>query len=254
MAGEDSSLCVSVPSYEIRKDDAGKEFCAYQISCTESDASWVINRRWNDLKLMHNELSRTHGETLYDKRANIPKFEAHAWRLGSSMLDADFLKQRCAAAQELLQALVREFGVSVESETGPEPLRQLLQRGGQPGRRSSLEDVGLSGAALEPASTKAEEEEEVKAGALRDATGPTAIDEPEKAEAAEPPTPETQTEKKKDTNGSAAVKQLEANEEQTAPGDDGRPPVSLATVVMWTSVVLLPVGAIVAKEAFGVNV
>ena len=27
MAGEDSSLCVSVPSYEIRKDDAGKEFC-----------------------------------------------------------------------------------------------------------------------------------------------------------------------------------------------------------------------------------
>ena len=68
---------------------------------------------------------------LNPRRERIPRFEPHTFRFDP--LKAAFLQQRCVAAEGLLQALVRELDVSVVRGTGPAALRELLDRGGQPG-------------------------------------------------------------------------------------------------------------------------
>lgn len=126
------SLEVKVGAFDIREDwITGHAFVVYEITCDELGQSWVLNRRWNDLKRAMEDLQRSDGARLNGMRERIPRFEPHAFRLDP--LDSAFLQQRCVAAEGLLQALVRELDVSVVRGTGPAALRELLDRGGQPG-------------------------------------------------------------------------------------------------------------------------
>ena len=119
-------------AFDIREDwITGHAFVVYEITCDELGQSWVLNRRWNDLKRAMEDLQRSDGARLNGMRERIPRFEPHAFRFDP--LEAAFLQQRCVAAEGLLQALVRELDVSVVRGTGPAALRELLDRGGQPG-------------------------------------------------------------------------------------------------------------------------
>ena len=126
------SLEVKVGAFDIREDwITGHAFVVYEIACDELGQSWVLNRRWNDLKRAMEDLQRSDGARLNGMRERIPRFEPHAFRFDP--LETAFLQQRCVAAEGLLQALVRELDVSVVRGTGPAALRELLDRGGQPG-------------------------------------------------------------------------------------------------------------------------
>lgn len=151
------SLEVTVGAFDVREDWAtGRAFVVYEITCDELGQSWVLNRRWNDLKLAMEQLQRSDGARLNAMRERIPRFEPHAF-LVLDPLDTAFLQQRCVAAEGLLQALVRELHVSVVRGTGPAALRELLDRGGQPGEAqtpSPRSGAGPSGLADPRAGTK----------------------------------------------------------------------------------------------------
>ena len=120
------SLEVKVGAFDIREDwTTGRAFVVYEITCDELGQRWVLNRRWNDLKLAMEQLQRSDGARLNAMRERIPRFEPHAF-LVLDPLDTAFLQQRCVAAEGLLQALVRELNVSVVRGTGPAALRELL--------------------------------------------------------------------------------------------------------------------------------
>ena len=151
------SLEVKVGAFDIREDwTTGRAFVVYEITCDELGQRWVLNRRWNDLKLAMEQLQRSDGARLNAMRERIPRFEPHAF-LVLDPLDTAFLQQRCVAAEGLLQALVRELNVSVVRGTGPAALRELLDRGGQPGEASTpspRSGAGPSGLADPRAGTK----------------------------------------------------------------------------------------------------
>ena len=100
-----STLAITVDDFEVKTDDEAKKFCAYSLTVKEGGKEHTLQRRWNDLKLMYEELQKEHKAELHAARDTVPKFEAHSWRLGASHLDPDFLKQRSSRMEELLQAL-----------------------------------------------------------------------------------------------------------------------------------------------------
>ena len=112
-----SLVKVTVDSFEVKKEDA-HPFCAYELTVTEGGKSHTLSRRWNDLKLMYEELQKEHKAELHAARDRVPKFEPHSWRLGGSHLDPDFLKQRQSRMEELLQALLDAFDISLAAESG----------------------------------------------------------------------------------------------------------------------------------------
>lgn len=132
-----SSLKVTVGAFDVREDlSSGRAFVVYEITCDELGQSWVLSRRWNDLKRAMEELQRSDGARLNERREHIPRFKPHAFRFDP--LESVFLQHRCVAAEALLQALVIELDVSVVRGTGPLALLQLLERGGKPGDVSTM--------------------------------------------------------------------------------------------------------------------
>ena len=141
-------------TFHIKEDTmSGRAFVVYEITCDELGQSWVLNRRWNDLKRAMEDLQRSNGTRLNERREHIPRFEPHAFRFDP--LESGFLQQRCVAAEALLQALVRELDVSVVRETGPVALRQLLERNGQPGDAPTPDLLGPAGRLLARAPAEA---------------------------------------------------------------------------------------------------
>ena len=132
-----SLVKVTVDSFEVKKEDA-HPFCAYELTVTEGGKSHTLSRRWNDLKLMYEELQKEHKAELHAARDRVPKFEPHSWRLGGSHLDPDFLKQRQSRMEELLQALLDAFDISLAAESGPECVRTFLAANGRPSARRTV--------------------------------------------------------------------------------------------------------------------
>ena len=193
-----SLVKVTVDSFEVKKEDA-HPFCAYELTVTEGGKSHTLSRRWNDLKLMYEELQKEHKAELHAARDRVPKFEPHSWRLGGSHLDPDFLKQRQSRMEELLQALLDAFDISLAAESGPECVRTFLAANGRPSARRTVNALPKELAA------------ELDAVA--------------------------------DDDDAAAAAAAEVEEPR---GD-----ASWTMIAMWSSVLVMPVLAIVAKELFG---
>ena len=79
-----STLAITVDDFEVKTDDEAKKFCAYSLTVKEGGKEHTLQRRWNDLKLMYEELQKEHKAELHAARDTVPKFEAHSWRLGAS--------------------------------------------------------------------------------------------------------------------------------------------------------------------------
>ena len=188
-----SLVKVTVDSFEVKKEDA-HPFCAYELTVTEGGKSHTLSRRWNDLKLMYEELHKEHKAELHAARDRVPKFEPHSWRLGGSHLDPDFLKQRQSRMEELLQALLDAFDISLAAESGPECVRTFLAANGRPSARRTVNALPKELAA--------------ELDAVADDDDAAAVEEPR--------------------------------------GD-----ASWTMIAMWSSVLVMPVLAIVAKELFG---
>lgn len=127
-------LVVVVPEHELSEPEAGfgRRHAIYRIVCKEGHgAEWHVKRRWTELRLTYDALLRTHQDAL----RSAPAFEAHPpfWRLGPAQLEREFLDQRAASMQALLQSLINTLGVSVLRQQGPSPLLALL---------SDCDDVG----------------------------------------------------------------------------------------------------------------
>lgn len=129
-------VCVKVTGHSVQQhpDGKGGPFAAYSIVVSEGNERWELTRRWNDLKLMMEALTKVHSAELH----KIPKFEPHSWRIGHANLDSLFLDHRMKAMNEILQALVDTFNISMRLRNGPEPLCSFLARDGRPGVLSSL--------------------------------------------------------------------------------------------------------------------
>eukprot|EP00966_Prymnesium_polylepis_P304654 7038753-Prymnesium_polylepis.1 len=128
----DGEMQVDVPEATIEALNS-KAFAAYRVVVTEGDDTWVLQRRWNDLRGMYDALQPALQALTPEDRASVPSFEAHSWRLWAPNLDPSFLAQRCETMQSLLRVLVKLFEVSVDRQVGPAPLLEYLARGGQPG-------------------------------------------------------------------------------------------------------------------------
>ena len=104
-SANESPLVVVVPDHEVIESEAGfgRRHAIYRIVCTEGAATWTIRRRWTELRITIDAMQQTHAAAL--KLA--PSFEAHPpfWRLGAAQLEPEFLSERAASMQSLLQAL-----------------------------------------------------------------------------------------------------------------------------------------------------
>ena len=163
-----SLVKVTVDSFEVKKEDA-HPFCAYELTVTEGGKSHTLSRRWNDLKLMYEELHKEHKAELHAARDRVPKFEPHSWRLGGSHLDPDFLKQRQSRMEELLQALLDAFDISLAAESGPECVRTFLAANGRPSARRTVNALPKELAAELDA--VADDDDAAAAAAADDASG-----------------------------------------------------------------------------------
>ena len=224
-----SLVKVSVDSFEVKKEDA-HPFCAYELTVTEGGKSHTLSRRWNDLKLMYEELQKEHKAELHAARDRVPKFEPHSWRLGGSHLDPDFLKQRQSRMEELLQALLDAFDISLAAESGPECVRTFLAANGRPSARRTVNALPKELAAELDA--VADDDATAAAAAADDASG-------EKAPSEDcVPT-------------SASAEGAERDAVTAAEVEEPRGDASWTMIAMWSSVLVMPVLAIVAKEFFG---
>jgi hypothetical protein len=224
-----SLVKVSVDSFEVKKEDA-HPFCAYELTVTEGGKSHTLSRRWNDLKLMYEELQKEHKAELHAARDRVPKFEPHSWRLGGSHLDPDFLKQRQSRMEELLQALLDAFDISLAAESGPECVRTFLAANGRPSARRTVNALPKELAAELDA--VADDDDAAAAAAADDASG-------EKAPSEDcVPT-------------SASAEGAERDAVTAAEVEEPRGDASWTMIAMWSSVLVMPVLAIVAKELFG---
>ena len=114
---------VEVPDVEV----VAAGYASYTIIITDGSKSYVLRRRWNDLKIMHATLTRDHADVLASP--GVPPFEAHSWRLGGN-LEPSFLTKRAASMQALLQSLVEVFDLSAAS-SGPRILFDFLFDGAE---------------------------------------------------------------------------------------------------------------------------
>eukprot|EP00316_Scyphosphaera_apsteinii_P013490 CAMPEP_0119319632 /NCGR_PEP_ID=MMETSP1333-20130426/49928_1 /TAXON_ID=418940 /ORGANISM="Scyphosphaera apsteinii, Strain RCC1455" /LENGTH=206 /DNA_ID=CAMNT_0007326095 /DNA_START=180 /DNA_END=797 /DNA_ORIENTATION=+ len=202
-------------------------------------------RRWNDLKLMMEELQREHSDKL--SSACIPKFEAHAWRFGAAALESSFLDERALNMQNLLQALVTELGWP----SAPKPLQDLLRADGEPGSQPT------------PARQVAREGDSPR----QDKLAPITPLLHEAAPAVVPSAKHDHVELAKKAGATAAPSAAAPNGTPAMPEDEqqlrGLPsdgaddpndsvlPPSWFTIVLWSSVIMLPIVAVVAKEVLG---
>ena len=225
-----SLVKVTVDSFEVKKEDA-HPFCAYELTVTEGGKSHTLSRRWNDLKLMYEELQKEHKAELHAARDRVPKFEPHSWRLGGSHLDPDFLKQRQSRMEELLQALLDAFDISLAAESGPECVRTFLAANGRPSARRTVNALPKELAA-ELDAVADDDDDAAAAAAADDASG-------EKAPSEDcVPT-------------SASAEGAERDAVTAAEVEEPRGDASWTMIAMWSSVLVMPVLAIVAKELFG---
>lgn len=270
-----STLLVVVRDSEVQYQEPPdqKPFAAYRIACEEDGHKWETCRRWNDLKVAFEGLQRDHPTELNECRDRIPRFDAHAWRWGSSMLEQSFLESRCKAMQDLVQALVSELQVSVVHKMGPAAIRGFLEEGGLPGVAPTPVRRMLNGAPLvpqtpekeeraadvaepsEPVATEAEpvkEAEPDKEATPIAAAQPSAEASADAAEAEETEDDEVEEgdEDGEDGDGAQVASAVEELRSSKQAGDSS---VSSLAVLLWSSVILLPVVAVIAKEAFGVS-
>ena len=163
-----AAITVRVAGHEVRKTPR-QTYAAYELNVvSESGTEYTLWKRWNDLKLTEEALRKACGAS-YPR--DLPKFEAHSWRMGTAALDDAFLNERAIMMQELLQAWLDAFettsGQHVRLEEdppcGPEPLLAFLDsteaepselmtpRGAPPSRDcagASSDELGASGVCL----------------------------------------------------------------------------------------------------------
>jgi len=118
---------VQVLEHEVRKAD-NAEYAAYRLSIiSESGSSWEITRRWNDLRLCEDTLQSAASETLRARADDIPKFEAHTWRLFHwSKFDPAFLSERARQMEAVVNAWIKVFDITLDEPSGPTPVLDFL--------------------------------------------------------------------------------------------------------------------------------
>lgn len=118
---------VRVLEHEVRKTD-NAEYATYRLSIiSESGSSWEITRRWNDLRLCEGTLQSAASETLRARADEIPKFEAHTWRLFHwSKFDPAFLSERASQMEAVVNAWIKVFDITLDEPSGPTPVLDFL--------------------------------------------------------------------------------------------------------------------------------
>ena len=136
-----AALQVSVAFHSV-EHRGGMSFATYEVTSTEDGQVWRQAIRWSDLRGMHEDLMRWHGDEMQSARRtfrevharSLPSFRAHGGiggvlRTGAAKLAPSYCTARAVEMQELLGALVLALGVSLVRQEGPLPLRNFLTKG-----------------------------------------------------------------------------------------------------------------------------
>ncbi len=213
---------VRIESYQVCSD-ARRPYATYTLVVSQSNASWTLTRRWNDLRRAMDQLSAgDHAAQLAEMSLPV-KFEPHGWRSSTAMLEPAFLEERAANMAALLNTLLAGFDVNFALKLGPPSLLELL----------SAEANPQPGADSTPRGTP-------HASPAKPADAPVRLGHPVESAAGDVDRPRTRRALKMDDVDKVA---------EGATGDDEAGPGSSAgNVLLWTVIALLPLALIVFKE------
>lgn len=224
-----SAASIKVTGHEVTP--GASPFACYTLLVTDEDGGeYQLKKRWNDLRLLEAALV---AEGVGAKIAKCPKFDAHSWPWQSftgTTLEASFLSERASQMNDVLQAWMEALGVTLKPvPDGPVAFQKFLSRE-TPGPGSTATPNKKAAKKDDTSIMSTEDETDSEAQPWRGA----------------PPVVETGSESAKAAAlADAAAKQAEEAEAEASPS-------SLCAALMWGSVLLLPLLAVVSKEALGV--
>ncbi|CAK0910249.1 unnamed protein product, partial [Prorocentrum cordatum] len=107
--------------------DGGGRYGVYTIQVTEGAASWMVRRRWRQLRAAHQALVASHGAGAPGGAAipALPRSSLPLWASASAAL----LRRRPALIEQWLSSVLRALPCSPEAGLGPPALLALLGAG-----------------------------------------------------------------------------------------------------------------------------
>ena len=111
------SIAVLGATVQAGADD---RYAVYQLHVSEGADSWLLLRRWSELRALERALAKQRPPGL----AAAPRLPR--WLDLAGSLEAPFLVQRCGLLGSCLQGVLATCPVSMAAETGPAPLLGFL--------------------------------------------------------------------------------------------------------------------------------